>query len=124
MITTLRRNFPTDQLQPQSPFPTISSQIIFAPQTPIPVFSSFNMSSESNAVGPSVFLPEAHPELKSIGQKAIYDFLKDRAAYEQRVASANAQGSTFPGIALKDSIDTDLLKSLIELDTFSGVLTL
>ena len=73
------------------------------------------------AVGPPVFVPYQHPELKQLGRKTIHIFLRERERYLRRVQEAQSQGSAFKPVKIVASVDFDLLTSLIELDTFEKV---
>lgn len=81
--------------------------------------NSSNMDSTS--IGPPVFIPHKHPELRTLGKKAIRIFLKERARYEQKAAHAANQGSMFTPASIVASIDFELLTSLIEMQIFDQV---
>ena len=82
------------------------------------------MGFEENNVpmaGAFVFAPIRHPVLRTIGRVPIQKFLKEREAYLLTVEEARSQGSSFAAVSLVSSIDANLLRNLIDLDTFAGV---
>lgn len=76
---------------------------------------------DATSIGPPVFIPHKHPELRTLGRKAIRTFLKERARYEQKAAQAANQGSMFTPASIIASIDFELLTSLIEMQIFDQV---
>jgi len=65
-----------------------------------------------------LFTPVAHPELRRLGRKPIFNFLRERERYLLRIADANASGSSVNAVSLKSSIDPHLLLSLVEFGEF------
>jgi hypothetical protein len=64
-----------------------------------------------------MFQAVQHPELDTLGQVAIRDFLKKRARYLRVVAQNNkADGVNVTPITVVASIDPDLLESLIDME--------
>ena len=68
-----------------------------------------------------IYVPHERPLLKRLGQSTVRKFLKDWEQYEHRISEANAQGQPVVPVSLVSSVDFDLLQSLVEYDTFSGV---
>lgn len=74
-------------------------------------------------VGPSVFIPQKHPELRQLGSKAIQTFLQQREQYLLKAEDAVARGSSCKPVSLENSVDFKLLKALVVFDTFKNVTT-
>jgi hypothetical protein len=67
--------------------------------------------------GGLMFQAVQHPELDTLGQVAIRDFLNKRARYLRLVAQNNkADGINVMPISVVDSIDPELLKNLIDME--------
>ena len=71
--------------------------------------------------GPPVFALTHHPELKTLGRKAIHNFLRERERYLPLVAEARSQGSAYQAISLVAAVKFELLKALVSLRSFDGV---
>jgi hypothetical protein len=67
--------------------------------------------------GAPMFQSVQHPELDTLGQVAIRDFLKKRARYLRLVAQNNkADGVNVTPITVVASIDPELLQNLIDME--------
>jgi hypothetical protein len=67
--------------------------------------------------GAHMFQAIQHPELDTLGQVAIRDFLKKRARYLRLVAQNNkADGVNVTPITVVASIDPELLENLIDME--------
>jgi hypothetical protein len=67
--------------------------------------------------GAPMFQAVQHPELDTLGQVAIRDFLKKRARYAALVAQNNKEdGVNVTPITVVASIDPELLKNLIDME--------
>lgn len=64
--------------------------------------------------GQHLFMPGSHPELRKLGQKAIYDFLCERERYILRIKDAQTIGRSIMPNAVKSSVDPDFLLFLFE----------
>jgi hypothetical protein len=74
-------------------------------------------SGVTRMAGAPMFQPVQHPELDTLGQVAIRDFLKKRARYLQLVAQNNkADGVNVTPITVLASIDPELLENLIDVE--------
>lgn len=63
----------------------------------------------------------ATPRLTQLGQGTIHTFLQERERCVRRMDDAQTQGSTFELVAVVASVDTELLQSVVDLDTFMDV---
>jgi hypothetical protein len=73
-------------------------------------------SGAMRMAGAPMFQAVQHPELDSLGQVAIRDFLKKRARYLRLVAQINkADGINVTSITVVASIDPELLENLIDM---------
>jgi hypothetical protein len=76
-----------------------------------------NDSDATRMAGAHMFQAVQHPELDTLGQVAIRDFLKKRARYLRLVAQNNkADGVKFTPITVMASIDPELLETLIDME--------
>jgi hypothetical protein len=74
-------------------------------------------SGVTRMAGAPMFRAVQHPELDTLGQVAIRDFLKKRARYLRLVAqNSKADGVNFTPITVVASIDPELLKNLIDME--------
>jgi hypothetical protein len=74
-------------------------------------------SGVTRMAGAPMFQAVQHPELDTLGQVAIRDFLKKRARYLQLVAQNNkADGINVTPITVVASIDPELLENLIDME--------
>jgi hypothetical protein len=74
-------------------------------------------SGVTRMAGASMFQVVQHPELDTLGQVAIRDFLKKRARYLRLVAQNNkADGVNVTPITVVASIDPELLENLIDME--------
>lgn len=80
-----------------------------------------NDTEKPNLQTAMVFAPQEHPKLLTLGRMPIHKFLRERDNYLLNVKEAQLQGSYFQPVRLVASIDTDLLQSLIDLETFPNV---
>jgi hypothetical protein len=78
--------------------------------------SSNKDSGATRMAGAPMFQAVQHPELDTLGQVAIRDFLKKRARYLRLVAQNNkANGVNVTPITVVASIDPELLENLIDI---------
>jgi hypothetical protein len=74
-------------------------------------------SGVTRVAGAPMFQAVQHPELDTLGQVAIRDFLKKRARYLRLVAQNNkADGDNVTPITVVASIDPELLENLIDME--------
>jgi hypothetical protein len=74
-------------------------------------------SGDTRMAGAPMFQAVQHPELDTLGQVAISDFLKKRARYLRLVAQNNkADGVNITPITVVASIDPELLENLIDME--------
>jgi hypothetical protein len=74
-------------------------------------------SGVTRMAGTLMFQVVQHPELDTLGQVAIRDFLKNRARYLRLVAQNNkADGVNVTPITVVASIDPELLENLIDME--------
>jgi hypothetical protein len=74
-------------------------------------------SGATRMAGAPMFQAVQHPELDTLGQVAIRDFLKKRARYLRLVAQNNkADGVNVTPITVVASIDPELLDNLIDME--------
>jgi hypothetical protein len=76
-----------------------------------------NDSAATRMAGALMFRAERHPELDTLGQVAIRDFLKKRARYLRLVAQNNKTDRVnVTPITVVASIDPELLENLIDME--------
>jgi hypothetical protein len=74
-------------------------------------------SGVTRMAGAPLFQAVQHPELDTLGQVAIRDFLKKRACYLRLVAQNNkVDGVNVTSIIVVASIDPELLENLIDME--------
>jgi hypothetical protein len=74
-------------------------------------------SGVTRMAGAPMFQAVQHPELDTLGQVAIRDFMKKRARYLRLVAQNNkADGVNVTPITVVASIDPELLENLIDME--------
>jgi hypothetical protein len=73
-------------------------------------------SGVTRMAGAPMFQAAQHPELDTLGQVAIRDFLKKRARYLRLVAQNNKADVNVTQITVVASIDPELLENLIDME--------